>query len=224
MPAPAAAAAEPMRPVLPKLSAAQVTNLDKQRELYRREVADRVHRGEITAAAAKNLVDAREWQVAEQLWGLAPVDSGASPGAADAAPPQWDRPYLYQGFAYDFHTLFPYFFLPSPACGDPGRIAGARRSAPADGAAVRDWASAVRASAFRPLSARFTPVVRRRPPAPAPGPRGGIRDQRLYCSPGRACLRLCLSCSGASRALTVGLRPDSRTLHLDRPSGASTIA
>lgn len=118
-PLPAAAAAEPMRPVLPKLSAAQVANLDKQRELYRREVADRVHRGEITAAAAKNLVDAREWQVAEQLWGLAPADSGASPGAADAAPPQWDRPYLYQGFAYDFHTLFPYFFLPSPGVWGP---------------------------------------------------------------------------------------------------------
>jgi hypothetical protein len=85
----AAAGAQSSPPALPRLTADQSADVQRQLDLYRTEIDGRVSRGEITADEADRLLKWREWQLAQQAINAMPPGaiSDAPPIAASAAPP-----------------------------------------------------------------------------------------------------------------------------------------
>jgi hypothetical protein len=101
---PAVAGAQSSPPALPKMSAEQSADVQRQLDLYRTEVDGRLSRGEITADEADRLLRWREWQLAQQATNEIPPGpiSDAPPIASSAAPPARDytaappaREYVY---------------------------------------------------------------------------------------------------------------------------------
>ncbi len=88
-------------PPLPALSAEQEANLERELSSYRREVDDRVARGQITEQEAAKLLSWRRWQLARQIAGLAPPEPPVVVRREYVAPP----PY----YAYDPYYPRPYW-------------------------------------------------------------------------------------------------------------------
>ena len=113
----------------PKLDAAQSAEVQRQLSLYRTEIDGRVGRGEITAAEAGRLLQWREWQIAQQVAGLAPppgpiVDELPATVVREYSP----RPYYaypYYGPAY-YPAPAPYYWGASICAGGWGHHGGAR--------------------------------------------------------------------------------------------------
>jgi hypothetical protein len=87
-------------PAPPPLTAAQSQQVQSEMEAYRRETDARVTRGEITPDEAQRLLQWREWQLAQQAAGLAPVPPPPSERVAVmppgyAPPPAYYYPYYY---------------------------------------------------------------------------------------------------------------------------------
>jgi hypothetical protein len=95
---PNAVFAQDATPSAPPLSAAQAQQVQKEMDGYRREIDARLARGEITPDEAQRLLQWREWQLAQQAAGLAPV-----PPPADRiviAPPPYPAPRYYYPYPY----------------------------------------------------------------------------------------------------------------------------
>lgn len=100
---PASGFAQPLPPPMPALTAKQSAAVDERMDAYRAEVDARVARGEITADEADRLLKWREWQVARQVAGLAPLTWVEPPASADYHP--------------DYHYApapIPYYYAPAP--------------------------------------------------------------------------------------------------------------
>lgn len=61
-------------PALPQLTSEQAANLERELAAYRRDVDDRVARGEIGEQEAARLLSWRRWQLARQIAGLVPPE------------------------------------------------------------------------------------------------------------------------------------------------------
>lgn len=108
-------------PPPPALTAAQTAKVEREIELYRHEVDDRVARSEITKEEGQRLYNWRSWQLAQQQAGLAPKTSVVERQAkADAERAEWERrmgavqPYYYdyEPYYYEPYYYAPYYALP----------------------------------------------------------------------------------------------------------------
>jgi hypothetical protein len=104
---PFAASAQADLPPLPTLTPTQSQQVRQEIDRYRRDTENRVARGEITPDEAERLLQWRQWQVAQQVAGLAPAPPAAeplvgAPGPYAPAPypyPYYDRPYYAPYYA-----------------------------------------------------------------------------------------------------------------------------
>ena len=111
--APPLAMAQSNPAALPALTADQSANVEREMQLYRREVDDRVARREITPDEAQRLLGWREWQLAQQAAGLASPPRVAQ-RPPDAAPMSVDRLYDYYPYTYYPYRPYPYYVAPGP--------------------------------------------------------------------------------------------------------------
>ena len=106
--------AQPLPP-LPALTAKQSAAVDERMDAYRAEVNARVARGEISAEEADRLLAWREWQVARQVSGLAPLAYGEraippdSTAYADEPPASADYYYAPAPVPYYYYAPSPYY-------------------------------------------------------------------------------------------------------------------
>ena len=124
----APAVASTMPPALPKLDAAQLSQLDGRMKLLRDEVEGRVRRGDLTAEEAERLLAWRKWQIARQIAGLAPPnpayitpnyppqlgETGVPPDYRAAPPAQ-----LYYSVPYVVYPPWPAYAWPDGWYGSP---------------------------------------------------------------------------------------------------------
>lgn len=104
-PSPGAAGA----PQLPQLDATQQAEVQRQMDLYRSEVDGRVQRGEITGDEANRLLRWREWQITQQVAGLAPPPGPIYEEAPAPVVREYYRPYPYYVPYYG-----PAYYAPAP--------------------------------------------------------------------------------------------------------------
>ena len=101
-------------PPMPQLDAAKSAEVQRQLGLYRTEIDGRVARGEISAEEAGRLLQWREWQIAQQVAGLAPPPGPVMeqvPAPAQRtyyAAPYYATPY-YAAPAYPYPYAYPYY-------------------------------------------------------------------------------------------------------------------
>jgi hypothetical protein len=127
-------------PPMPQLDAAKSAEVQRQLGLYRSEIDGRVGRGEISAEEAGRLLQWREWQIAQQVAGLAPppgpimeeVPASTAPNAyyrpyyAYPQPSPQPYPYAY-GYPYYYAPAYrPYYWGASICAGGWGHHGGAR--------------------------------------------------------------------------------------------------
>ncbi len=110
--------AQPLPPPLPALTAKQSAAVDERMDAYRAEVDARVARGEITADEADRLIKWREWQVARQVAGHAPLTwvEPPYPRDAEAYPDEPPASANYPDYP-DGHYApapVPYYYAPAP--------------------------------------------------------------------------------------------------------------
>jgi len=86
----ATAGAQAMPPPLPSLTAEQSTRVQQEMDRYRRELDDRLARGNIMPDEAQRLAAWHEWQYAQREAGLAPP--GPSLARRDDVPPDYVPP------------------------------------------------------------------------------------------------------------------------------------
>ena len=104
-------------PPLPQLTPQQSSEVQQRVDAYRRATDERVARGEITADEAERLVGWREWQIAQQVAGIA-----ASPPEVvyDSPPPDYydsrPRDYIVEAPVYGPYYRYPapYYYAPRP--------------------------------------------------------------------------------------------------------------
>ena len=115
---PASGFAQLLPPQLPALTAKQPAAVDERMDAYRAEVDARVARGEIAADEADRLLKWREWQVARQVAGLAPLTyvEPPYPRDAEAYPDEPPASADYPGYHYAPAPV-PYYYAPAPYYG-----------------------------------------------------------------------------------------------------------
>ena len=89
--------ASTMPPPLPSLDATQSSRLDERMKLVRDDIEGRVKRGDLTASEAERLLAWREWQIAQQIAGIAPpppqyITPNYAPRPGEAGVPPDYRP------------------------------------------------------------------------------------------------------------------------------------
>jgi hypothetical protein len=130
--------AQSLPPPLPALNAQQSSAVNQRLDLYRRETAGRVTRGEISADEADRLLKWREWQIARQVVGTsAPPPATAydspPPDYYEQRPPDYvvvEPPPPYYGPYYRYAAPYwgprPYYWGPAICAGGFGRHFGGR--------------------------------------------------------------------------------------------------
>jgi hypothetical protein len=98
----ASALAQPAPPALPSLTGEQSARVQDQLAAERRTMEARVARGEVTPDEAERFLGWREWQIAQQVAGVAPPPATTAPPPAPLA-----RRYVYTYPA-------PYYYAPPP--------------------------------------------------------------------------------------------------------------
>jgi hypothetical protein len=124
----AIAGAQATPPALPPLNATQQDEVQRQLDPYRTEIDGRVARGELNAEEAGRLLRWREWQIAQQVAGLAPppgpiVEQAPAPVTRYVAPPVYYAP-AYPGPYYAPYYYAPYYYAPYPYYWGVGVCAG----------------------------------------------------------------------------------------------------
>lgn len=105
--------AQEAAPTLPPLDAAQQQHVQSEMDAYRRETDARVARGEITSDEAQRLLQWREWQLAQQAAGLAPLPPPPQSGRrVVGAPPPYPGPPAYY-YPYPYYYPAPYYYGPA---------------------------------------------------------------------------------------------------------------
>ena len=97
-------------PPMPQLDAAKAAEVQRQLGLYRTEIDGRVARGEITAEEAGRLLQWREWQIAQQVAGLAPPPGPIMEQAPGPVAPQY---YYQQPYQPYYAYPYPYYYAPA---------------------------------------------------------------------------------------------------------------
>ena len=121
-PAPYSAAPPPQAsqnaPAGPQLDAAQAAEVKRQVDQYRAEVDGRIARGELTPVEAGRLMQWREWQITQQVMGMAPP-----PGPiAEDVPAPVTREYAYRPYYTPYYAPYyapypyygPAYYRPAP--------------------------------------------------------------------------------------------------------------
>jgi hypothetical protein len=111
---PFAASAQTDLPPLPTLTPTQSQQVRQEIDRYRSDTENRVARGEITPDEAERLLQWRQWQVAQQVAGLAPAPPAAEPfvGAPGPyAPAPYPYPYYYRPYYAPYYAGPPYWGL-----------------------------------------------------------------------------------------------------------------
>ena len=111
-----------------QLDAAQSAEVQRQVGAYRAEIDARIARGEISPDEAGRLLQWREWQIRQQVAGLAPP-----PGAIYEQVPVPVREYYYRPYYAPYPYYYgpayypaPYYFGASVCAGGWGRHFGGR--------------------------------------------------------------------------------------------------
>jgi hypothetical protein len=125
-PAPSPQSSQPA-PAGPQLDAAPSAEVKRQVDQYRTEVDGRIARGEITPVEAGRLMQWREWQITQQVMGMAPppgpiVEEAPAPVVRTYVP--YYAPYPYYGPAY--YGSAPYYWGARVCAGGFGRHFGGR--------------------------------------------------------------------------------------------------
>ena len=102
------AVAQSAAPPLPALSAEQMSNLDQELLRYRRDVDDRVARGELREDEAQRLIEWRRWQLARQIAGLTPPEPTRVIVQREYVPQPYYAPQPY-AWGYDPYYGRPYY-------------------------------------------------------------------------------------------------------------------
>jgi hypothetical protein len=113
-PPPAGATTEPLRgddaaPTLPPLTADQQQQVRSEMDAYRHETDARIARGEITPDEAQRLLQWREWQLAQQAAGLAPMPPPPANRMAAVPPPPYPAPPPRYYYPYPYYYPAPYY-------------------------------------------------------------------------------------------------------------------
>ena len=132
-----AALAQATPPPLPTLTPEQSADVERRMDAYRKQTEARVTRGEIDPDQADRLLRWREWQLAQQVTGLAPPPIGydARPDftyerprdyVVVAPPPYYYAPYYPYAPYYWAPRPYGYYWGPSICAGGFGRHFGGR--------------------------------------------------------------------------------------------------
>jgi len=120
--------AQAMPPPLPSLTSEQSARVQQEMDLYRRELDDRLARGNIMPDEAQRLAAWHEWQYAQREAGLAPP--GPSVARRDDVPPdyvpppvRYAAPAYYYGPPVRYYEPAPYYLAP-PLYWGPSVCAG----------------------------------------------------------------------------------------------------
>ena len=120
--------AQAMPPPLPSLTSEQSARVQQEMDLYRRELDDRLARGNIMPDEAQRLAAWHEWQYAQREAGLAPP--GPSIARRDDVPPdyvpppvRYAAPAYYYGPPVRYYEPAPYYLAP-PLYWGPSVCAG----------------------------------------------------------------------------------------------------
>ena len=108
-PSPQASPPSTAQPQTPTLDARQQAEVRRQMDLYRTEVEGRVQRGEITGDEANRLLRWREWQITQQVAGLAPPPGPIYEEVPAPVVREYYRPYPYYVPYYG-----PAYYAPAP--------------------------------------------------------------------------------------------------------------
>jgi DNA-binding transcriptional regulator YdaS (Cro superfamily) len=126
---PIAASAQASNPVMPSLTPEQSTQVQQQVAAERRTMEARVGQGEVTPDEAERFLAWREWQIAQQVAGVAPPPSAAVQRQLDSPPPRYvyenPSPYYYGPAPY-YYGPAPYYWGPTVCAGSWGRHGGGR--------------------------------------------------------------------------------------------------
>ena len=121
--------AQAMPPPLPSLTSEQSARVQQEMDRYRRELDDRLARGNIMPDEAQRLAAWHEWQYAQREAGLAPP--GPSIARRDDVPPdyvppppvRYAAPAYYYGPPVRYYEPAPYYLSP-PLYWGPSVCAG----------------------------------------------------------------------------------------------------
>jgi hypothetical protein len=120
--------AQAMPPPLPSLTSEQSARVQQEMDRYRRELDDRLSRGNIMPDEAQRLAAWHEWQYAQREAGLAPP--GPSIARRDDVPPdyvpppvRYAAPAYYYGPPVRYYEPAPYYLAP-PLYWGPSICAG----------------------------------------------------------------------------------------------------